>query len=183
MLGLQNEREWVSVLRQGAAAARARQGPALHRQLQARGRARRAARDHRRSIRVPDRRAGGRAARRCADRQCAGQHHARGLGAPAVEGARPLARGRHARGPVPALLPPGSWDDGPAHGPRACTGRAHRCDPGRARLRRRQRSPRCAPPRPSEVAMPRSIRSTYLFVPGDAARTLREGAGERRGRA
>ena len=80
-------------------------------------------------------------------------------------------------GPVPALLPPGTWDDGPAHGPGARAGRAHRRHPGRAGLRRGRRSARCAP---AEADLRWTAPRTYLFVPGNRperfAKALASGA-------
>ena len=81
MLGLQNEREWVQLLRQGAAAAGAgaatRASPATPQRVAERVALRA---DHRRGLRAADRAAGGRAARGGADRQRPRQHHARALG-------------------------------------------------------------------------------------------------------
>ena len=117
MLGLQNEREWASfcevVLQQ----------PELASDPRFAGNARRGAErdalraDHRRGLRRADRPAGDGPAGGGADRQRPGQHHARRVGAPAAEGPRPLARGGHVGGPVPALLPPGSWDVDPRMDP------------------------------------------------------------------
>ena len=130
-----------------------------------------AARDALRAIIVEafaraDRRAGRRAARRGADRQRAGQHDARRLGASAAEGARPLARSRHARrarAGAAAARQPGTT--AAAHGPGAG---ARRSTP--------------TPSSPSSATTPRAIARaaqrrgasdrmhaarTYLFVPGN----------------
>ncbi len=113
MLGLQNEREWVQFCDKVLHATGARQGRALHRQCQARGRARRAAGADRRDLRAAERRRrwwSGSKARRS---PMPNARHGRRVAAPATEGARALARGRASpAGPVPALLPPGTWDDG-----------------------------------------------------------------------
>ena len=97
MLGLQNEREWVSfcdkVLQQPELAEDPRFTANFKRVAERDG----LAADHRGGLRAADRRAGRRAAGGGADRQCPGQHHARRLGASAVEGPRPLDRGRVAR--------------------------------------------------------------------------------------
>ena len=93
MLGLQNEREWSQLLRQGAAAARTRAGRALHRQRQARGRARGPARDHRRDVLAAlsaGRWWSGWKMRRS---PTPGSTRCRTCGTPAAEGARTLARG------------------------------------------------------------------------------------------
>ena len=118
MLGLQNEREWVNfcdkVLQQPGAGARR----ALQRQLPSAWRSATALRAIIVEAFAPlTGAAGGRAARGGADRQCARQHDARRLGASAAEGARTLARSRHAGGAVPAMLPPGTWDEGPRMDP------------------------------------------------------------------
>ena len=86
-------------------------------------------------------------------------------------------------GPMPAMLPPGTWDEGAAHGPGARAGRAHRRHPGRARLRAeehrapaRRRGLRGRSERPA-------IRCPHLPVrAGQPARALRQGAGQRRRR-
>ncbi len=171
MLGLQNEREWVNfcdkVLRQ----------PELARDPRFAGNAKRVAErgrgaaDHRRCLRRTHHGPGGRAARRRADRQRPGQHHARGLGAPATRGPRALARGRLACRHAARDAAARHLERRPAHGPRAGARRAHRRHPGRAGLRR-GRHRRAARSRRGQgdqdvrsVADPR----TYLFVPGNRA--------------
>ena len=126
MLGLQNEREWVNFC------DKVLQRPELARDARFTGNAKRvaerdgAARDHRRDLRAADGAAGGRAARGGADRQCARQHDARGLGAPAAEGARPLARGRLAGRAAARDAAARHLGRRPAHGPGARARRAHR---------------------------------------------------------
>ena len=169
MLGLQNEREWARVLRQGAAAAGARARGALRDELEAQRRARRTARADRRRVRGADRRTGRRAPRRGADRQRARQHHARRVGASAAARARPLARGRHAggrgAGAAAARLVGGGRA---ANGSGARAGRAHRRDPRRTRLlaRAHRRAARREGRSSQEHSMPLDP-ITYLFVPGD----------------
>ena len=148
MLGLQNEREWVNfcdkvLLR-----------PELARDPRFAGNAKRVAErdalraDHRRRLRAADGAAGGRAAGGGADRQRARQHDARGLGAPAAEGARPLARGRLAGRPAAGDAAARHLGRGPAHGPGAGARRAHRRDPARSWASTPKASARCVPRRP-----------------------------------
>ncbi len=99
MLGLQNEREWARVLREGAAAAGAGAATSAFRPTRSRSAARaELARDHRRSIRRADRRS--RSSPRLDDAQIANARvndDARRVGASAAEGAQALARGRTRR--------------------------------------------------------------------------------------
>ena len=180
MLGLQNEREWVSfceiVLQRPELAHR----PALRRQRQPRGRARRAARS---SSSTPSRAltaaAGAGAAGRGADRQRPGQHHARRVGAPAAEGARPLARGRHA-GRAGARAAAAGQPGTTARGWTRCRRSASTPTPSWpswattpqaiARAARRRRR--------SEMAAPRDLPVRAGQPPG----ALRQGAGQRRRR-
>ena len=136
MLGLQNEREWVSFCDKVLQQPELADGPALHRQLQARGRARRRCAQ----IIVEAFAAADRARRWSSGSNAAQIANARVNTMHDVWAHPQLkARGRWREvgspaGPLPALLPPGTWDDGPAHGPGAGARRAHRRDPGRARL-------------------------------------------------
>ena len=140
MLGLQNEREWVSFC------DKVLQQPELAKDPRFTGNAKRVAeRDALREIIVEAFAAadGAQVVERLearADRQCAGQHDAGRLGASAAEGARPLARGRLAGGPAARDAAARHLGRGPAHGPGARARRAHRRDPGGARLSARPRS-------------------------------------------
>ena len=93
LLGVQNEREWQGVLRPGAGATGTCHGSALRHQRRAQRDADLAARRHRSRLRHAVRRGSRRAPRARADRACAREHAARGVGASAARGAPPLGRG------------------------------------------------------------------------------------------
>ena len=163
MLGLQNEREWVSFCEIVL------QRPELATDPRFAGNASRVAeRDALRQIIVDafaalTAAAGARAAGGGADRQRPGQHHARRVGAPAAE--PPAAAGarsarRPARCPRCCRRAPGTSSRGWTRCPRSASTPTR---PGRAGLRRAG-DPRAARRRGrSEMAAPR----TYLFVPGN----------------
>ena len=138
MLGLQNEREWAvfcrDVLLQPELASRR----ALRDQLEAKRRARRAPRDHRRGLPAAHRRAGDRPARRRGHRQRADERHARSARASAARGAATLGRRRYACGQGAGARAAGtSARAAAADGSGACARRADERDPARAWLRRR----------------------------------------------
>ena len=157
------------VLREGAAAAAACDRRALFQQRP--GAAPRAPNcaDHRGHFRRPLGAAGGRAARCRADRQRPRQRHARGLGAPAAQGAPALGRGRDRGGHHSRAAAAWHHPRRPAaHGRRARArdSTATRSSPSWACRRRRSR--RCAKPARSEPEDRHgSCASTYLFVPGN----------------
>jgi hypothetical protein len=97
MLGLQNEREWQVFCAQVLERPELASDPRFSSNSRRTAGARRAARADRRGLRAAQLRAADRQARRRADCQRAHERHARRLGAPAAQGARPLDRGRYAR--------------------------------------------------------------------------------------
>ena len=171
MLGLQNEREWAvfceQVLRR----------PELAKDPRFAGNAQRvAARDAVRRIiveRLPTHRGGGRAAaRRRADRQRPGARHARRLGASAVARAERWREIDSPAGPMPSLLPPGSWRRARRAWTRCPRSGSIPTPSSRASATRPSASPRCAPRTPSsrhdtnnhrEPHVPASIVDSAIF--------------------
>ena len=138
MMAIQNEREWARFCDRFLGRPELAEHPDYAGNAAPRRPPRGARRAHRRPVRRAHRGRGDRAAGGRAGGLRAGEHDGRGVGAPAAGGARPLARGRHARRSGARARPARPRRPGAAHGCRARARRAHPADPRRAGAHRRR---------------------------------------------